>query len=293
MVTEAVVVHPVRFETAEYVSGPGGKGKVSKVARYGWLLRDRPGQYMEIDKHELMIDHSYQRDKVLIYKVREIASNWSWAGCGCILVAMRPDGSFWVFDGQHRVLASRSRSDITCLPCLVFECTDVTQEAAGFLVSNGERKPVTAAAKFKALVLTGDEAAVAVQDTFDRLGITLTDQPSRAGEMKCIAKCLHFASVDAAAFERVLKACLDLCSSEPIVKDVLEGVFWIEKRYGLVADKRFMSRLCTLSCSEIMTSIAKFAAAEGKRGERVCGTAILKLVNKGLRHKYGDEADGE
>lgn len=280
-----------QFEPAEYVSGPCGKGKISKVARYGWLLRDRPGQFMEIDKNDLMIDHSYQREKVVISKVREIASNWSWAGCGCLLVAMRSDGSFWVFDGQHRVLAARSRSDISLMPCLVFECGEVTQEAAGFLVSNGERKPVTAAAKFKALVLTGDEAAMAVQGIFDRLGITLSEQPSRAGELKCIANCLHFASVDVAMLERVLKACLSLCTSEPIVKDVLQGIYWIEKRYGLVSDSRFMNRLRALSCGEIMTSIAKFAAAEGKRGDRVCGTAILKLVNKGLRHKFGDDAD--
>lgn len=280
-----------QFEPTEYVSGPGGKGKISKVARYGWILRDRPGEFMEIDKNDLMIDHSYQREKVLIYKVREIASNWSWAGCGCLLVAMRPNGSFWVFDGQHRVLAARSRSDISLLPCLVFECAEVTQEAAGFLVSNGERKPVTAAAKFKALVLTGDESAMAVQGVFDRLGITLSEQPSRAGELKCIANCLHFASVDVNMLERVLKACLSLCTSEPIIKDVLQGMYWIEKRYGLVSDSRFMNRLCSLSCGEIMASIAKFAAAEGKRGDRVCGTAILKLVNKGLRHKFGDEAD--
>jgi hypothetical protein len=280
-----------QFETAEYVSGPAGKGKVSKITRYGWILRDRPGEFMLIDKHELKVDHAYQRDKVVINKVRDIQANWSWAGCGCILVAMRPDGSFWVFDGQHRVLAARNRADISELPCLVFECDDVTQEAAGFLVCNGERKPVTAAAKFKALVLTGDKAAVAVQEIFDRLGVTLVEQPARAGEIKCIAKCLYLAESDRGLFERCLEAAVELCGESPVTKDILEGLSWIHRKHGLLSDPRFIRRLCSVSVAEIMTSIAKFAAAEGKRGERVCGTAILKLVNKGLRNKFVDEGD--
>lgn len=280
-----------QFEPAEYVTGPAGKGKVSKIARYGWILRDCPGEFMQIDKRELLIDHSYQRDRVIVSKVREIQSNWSWAGCGCILVAMRPDGTFWVFDGQHRVLAAKQRADIDTLPCLVFEVTDVTQEAAGFLVTNGERKPVTAAAKFKALVMTRDASALAVQAIFDRLGITMTEMPSRAGELKCVAKCMAFALQDEQSLEKALRACLLVCTSEPIVKDVLDGMFWVHRKYGLLDDKRFTKILSSLSCGEIMAHIAKFAAAEGKRGERVCGTAVLRLVNKGLRNKFGEDPD--
>jgi hypothetical protein len=45
--------------------------------------------------------------------------------------------------------------------------------------------------------------------------------------------------------------------------------------------------------SDILDSISKFGAAEGKRGEKVCGRAILKVLNKGLREKFGEEQEGD
>lgn len=277
-----------KYETSEYVNMPGGRGKMSKVAKFGWILRDRPGQFMEISKDQLHIDHDYQRDKVVIGKVRDIQSNWSWAGCGVILVARRPDGSFWVFDGQHRVLAARNRSDITALPCLVFDVDDKTQEAAGFLVCNSERKPVTAIAKFKAMVLTKDPASTVVSRVFDRLGVVFTDNPSGRGQLACVAACLRMASANPEAFERVLAVAIDVCGDEPVHSNILDGLSWIERKHGLMSDRRFVGRLSTVSRHEILDAISRFAAAEGNRGEKVSGTAILKCVNKGLRVRFGE-----
>lgn len=277
------------YETSEHVSGPGGRGKVSKVAKYGWILRDRPGEFAYINKNELHIDHAYQRDKVIVTKIREIQANWSWAGCGCILVARRRDGSCWVFDGQHRVLAARNRSDIADLPCLVFDVDDKTQEAAGFLVSNSERKPVSAIAKFKAMVLTNDPASVSVDRVFKDLGIEYSDCPNGPGQIKCIASCIRLAAADVEAFRVCLAAAAIVCGDEPIHSDILEGLFWIERRHQIVSTGRFMRRLESIPKADLLQSITRFAAAEGKRGEKVSAAGILKCVNKGLRSKFGED----
>jgi hypothetical protein len=245
---------------------------------------------MQIDKADLNVDHSYQRDKIVVSKVRQIASEWSWAGCGCILVAMRTDGTFWVFDGQHRVLAAKTRSDIKELPCLVFECVDVKQEAAGFLFSNSERKPVSALDKFKALVMTGDRNAKTVSDIFDRLGIVIESDPKSARQLKCVSKCLALAEKDAKVLEWSLQSTIELCGDYPIHRDILDGLFWLEKKYGLCGTKRFDDALATASRAAILDSISKYAAAEGKRGEKVCGTGILKVLNHKRRHRFGEEA---
>jgi hypothetical protein len=277
-----------QYETAEYVTGPANKGKVSKVSRYGWILRDRPGEFMHIDKNDLRIDHEYQREKVIVQKVREIQANWSWAGCGCILVAMRQDGGFWVFDGQHRVLAARNRADISELPCLVFEVESKNQEAAGFLVANTQRKPVTAIAKFKALVMTGDPAAIAVDRILNELGIEVSDNPQGGRQIKCVANCLKHAATNAEVLSAALRAAISIDGDEPVHRDMLDGLVWIERRFGLLADSRFMRRFRSVSREDIVLAMQRFAAAEGCRGDRVCGTAILKCINKGLRQKFGE-----
>lgn len=274
----------------ETVGGPRGGARVTKIERYGWTVADSPGEFMLIDKKDLSVDHSYQRDNVVVRKVRQIASEWSWAGCGCILVAMRTDGSFWVFDGQHRVLAAMTRADITDLPCMVFECIDVKQEAAGFLISNAERKPVSALDKFKALVMTGNHTAKVVCDVFDNLGISIVARPDSARQLKCVSKCLVLAERDAKVFEWALQSTVELCGNAPIHRDILDGLFWIEKKYGLCGTKRFDEALANASRTDILESIAKFSAAEGKRGEKVCGTAILKVLNYRRKHRFGDES---
>jgi hypothetical protein len=273
----------------ETVGGPRGGARVTKIERYGWAVADTPGEFMQIDKKELNVDHSYQRDNVVVKKVRQIASQWSWAGCGCILVAMRPDSSFWVFDGQHRVLAAKTRADITELPCMVFECVDVKQEASGFLVSNAERKPVSALDKFKALVMTGDATAKVVSDIFAELGVSITAKPCAARQLKCVSKCLVLAERDAKVFEWALQSTIELCGDAPIHRDILDGLFWIEKKYGLCGTKRFDEALAFASRTDILESIAKFSAAEGKRGEKVCGTGILKVLNYKRRHRFGEQ----
>lgn len=277
------------YQTNEQVSGPNGRGRMSKVVKYGWILRDRPGEFAQVNKADLNIDHDYQRDKVIVGKIREIQANWSWAGCGCILVARRIDGSLWVFDGQHRVLAARNRSDISVLPCLVFDVDDKTQEAAGFLVSNSERKPVTAIAKFKAMVMTADPASVDVSRVFDDLSIEYSDRAFGARQIKCIASCLRMAATDLVAFRASLSAAADVCGDSAVHSDILDGLFWIERHHRIVANPRFLRRLNSITKDELLQSIGRFAAAEGKRGDKVSAMGILKCVNKGLRSKFGED----
>jgi len=279
------------YKVGEYVSVGTRNGKVSKIKRYDWILRDSPGEFMQIDKNELGVDHDYQRDKVIVAKVREIQSNWSWAGCGCILVAMRKDGTFWVFDGQHRVLAARNRSDITTLPCLVFEVDSKTQEAAGFLVSNTQRKAVTAIAKFKALVMTGDSAALAVNRICDEIGIEVSEHAQGSRQIKCVSNCLKHASASPEVLAAALKAAVILEGDVPVHRDILDGLVWIHRKWGLLSDQRFLRRLSSISRDNIVATIGRFAAAEGRRGDRVSGMGIMQCVNKKLHQKFGETDD--
>jgi len=280
------------LQTSEYASVPA-KAKMTKVARYGWVLRDSPGAFRNIDKNDLNIDHSYQREKVIVKKVQQIQSSWSWVGCGIILVALRNDGSYWVMDGQHRVLAARNRSDIGDLPCLVFEVESKTDEAAGFLVANTQRKPVTAIAKYKAMVLTKDKTAMAVDDVLDRLGIEVAETAVSVHQIKCITKCLKVAADSKESLYLCLRAYMRLDRAPSINSRMLDGLAWLHKRHNLLADSRFVERFASQDIEELHLAIRRYAVAEGSTSAKVCGAAILTCVNKGLRRKFGSDVNDE
>ena len=265
--------------------------EMSKIERYGWSVKDEPGVFMEIDKRMLNIDHEYQRSKISKDKIHQLSSQWSWCGCGCILVAERQDGSFWVFDGQHRVLAAKKRSDITNLPCLVFESYGKTQEAKGFLDANAERKAVSALDKFKAQVMTGDPVAVTVSSVFERLNVSVENNPTSARQLKCVALCLKLCARNESSFEWALKSAIELCGQSPVCNDILLGLYWIENKHSLSKNRRFIDALQKSDKDTVRSSIAKFAAAEGKRGDAVCGNAILNILNRGRRNKFGGQCD--
>ena len=111
--------------------------------RGNYLVSDKPGTFMQIEKELLLLDERYQRSQSAV-KVAVMASKWSWQACGCILVAHRKVPSavkFYVFDGGHRVAAAKKLAEITTLPCLVFEAAkDATAKLVLEMVHMAGRK---------------------------------------------------------------------------------------------------------------------------------------------------------
>ena len=278
------------WDSETVTTGPGSTKRVSKVERYGWILRDLPGVFMDINKHDLDIDYSYQREDISQDKIMEICRAWSWVGCGAILVAARPDGKWFVFDGQHRVLAAKKRADVVTLPCMVYECHSVQQEAAGFLISNDQRKPVTAIGKFKCLVMAEDAVAVHVRDSIAKHGLEIKKTATKPGQIKCIKRCQTMCAADQGAFDKAIAIAVDLCrDSGPIQDDLLQALFACHRRYQLLDDKRFVKRLFDVGPDVIQDCIRKTYGYRGKGGDQTLREGLLLAVNKGLRQKFGQE----
>jgi len=96
------------------------------------------GKASYLSKDVLQFDTSYQRPEITAF-VWHIARNFSWKLFGTVSVSQRINGEYFVFDGQHRVLAARLRDDIDNIPCLVFNLDGVSEEAEAFLDLNTER----------------------------------------------------------------------------------------------------------------------------------------------------------
>lgn len=260
---------------------------VDKTARYGWVTKDEPGALQMLHKDVLQIHPAYQRD-VLPEKVKAITAAWSWLSLGALVVGKR-GGEFWVIDGQHRTLAAKRRSDITHLPCVVFETADVKTEARGFLGLNTGRKPVTAVAKQKAMVAAGDEVAAFVQQQCVVLGLEIKPSAHTAGQLKCVAWCTRRAAEDKAVFSTVLALAADLSRQDnmPVNERVLEGLWILNAKCGEgLADKRLTKRLREKGARLLLDAANRASAYYASGGGKVWAQGMLGELNKGLHRKF-------
>lgn len=260
---------------------------VDKTARYGWVTKDEPGTLQMLHKDVLQIHPAYQRD-VLPEKVKAITAAWSWLSLGALVVGKR-GGEFWVIDGQHRALAAKRRSDITHLPCVVFETADVKTEARGFLDLNTGRKPVTAVAKQKAMVAAGDEVAAYVQQQCEALGLEIKPSAHTAGQLKCVAWCTRRAAEDKDVFRLVLAMGAELSTQDqmPVAERLLEGLWLLNAKCGEgLADKRLTKRLREKGARVLLDAANRAAAYYASGGGKVWAQGMLAELNKGLQRKF-------
>jgi hypothetical protein len=260
---------------------------VDKVARYGWVTKDGPGELRMLHKEVLQVHPAYQRD-VLPEKVRAITAEWSWLSLGALVVGER-GGEYWVIDGQHRMLAAKRRSDIANLPCVVFKTADVKTEAQGFLDLNTGRKPVTAIAKQKAMVAAGDEVAAYVQRQLEELSLEMKTSTHSPGQIKCIAWCTRRAAESADVFRLVLTFAAELSQKDqmPVSERLLEGLWILNAKCGEgLADKRLTRRLREKGARMLLDAANRASAYYASGGGKVWAQGMLAELNKGLKHKF-------
>lgn len=257
---------------------------ITKVERYGWTVRDAPGEMMSLSKHLLQVHPAYQRHAI-DSKIKMIASSWSWLACGAVIVGRR-GGEYWVIDGQHRVIAAKSRSDIDCLPCLVFETVSVEQEARGFLDANTGRKPVSSIDKFRASIAAGDEVAIYVDSVFQTLGIVPRSTANKAMEIKSVAWAMNRARENRETFESVMRLAAELCQERFLHEILMDGLYYIHTNCVTnLNNARLRDRIKKLGADRMIDAAKRAAAYYSRGGARVWAEGILAEINKGLRDK--------
>lgn len=260
---------------------------VDKLTRYGWSVKDQPGELRMLHKDVLVVDVTYQRD-VIAQKVTAITGAWSYMACGALTVAER-NGTFYVIDGGHRLAAAKRRSDITHLPCVVFQTAGVKEEARGFLDVNTGRKPVNAVVKHKALLAAGDETALFVQKLCERHGLVPQYTATAAGTIRCVSWLVTRAREDREALARVLAIAAELSAREavPVAEKLLDGLWYVHKKCGAgLDDKRLMTRIREKKASELVEGANKAAAYYAHGGGAVFAEGMLNVLNKGLQRKF-------
>ena len=268
------------------------KGGVSKVDRYGWTRHGDQGESVMINKRELQVDHTYQRDGISHAKILEIAKNWNPVASGVLIVSLRPNGEMYIIDGQHRWMASMKRSDVTHLNCRVFEFESVMDEAEAFLVLNQNRASVGSYHKHKAGLVSGNETAIAVQRMADESGRDVVNGGGRARNTVCCV------SVIASLYDKNPSICRksymlvhEMCEDTILDAEILKGVFAYEMFLQRVGSSESVfhidnrRKLISFGATQAKQYIKAAKNDHGKGGDRVSAIGIARLLNHKKRNR--------
>lgn len=262
-------------------------GTTSKIDRYKWIVRGGPGVLMMIGKRDLQVNPEYQRE-LLEDKVRQMSASWSWLACSVITIGMR-DGVWWVIDGQHRVMAAMRRSDITELPCIVFELENIQDEARGFLDLNTLRKNMTSVDKLRASTVAGDEPARQFTELCRRLNLTLTRNGSTPGTIKSANWGMRKMAEDPIATAIVMGLAAELSQTDHIsVQEKLLGGLWYLHKNGEsnLNDAKLRQRIKLRGAKALITEAGKASAFYSRGGDKIWAIGMLNSINKGLQIRF-------
>jgi|SRR5579872_1490985 len=260
-------------------------GGQSKVERYGWARPDQPGELEWIAKEDLTVDHKYQR-AANDAKCLQIAKTFNWPAFGVLIVARRGH-KLLIVDGQHRWLGVRRRSDVSEVPCIVFESAGVVGEAQTFVDAQTLRKPVCAADKFKALLVSKDKIALGVQALFEGTGRRV-DKFSSATTVSCVALLLKLQGTNPDVLAKVWPLVLRLCEGAPLTDRVLAAVVYVEAHLpdGIsLTDEKWTKRLLKVGVEMVQRQIAVASGYMASGGVKAWATGLCDIINKGLTER--------
>lgn len=148
-------------------------------------------KYQKLKVSDLNIDNRYQRD-IDVGKVKAISKALDWDRLGVPEVSQRADGTYYVVDGQHRVMGVREAGhDGTTIMCAVHEGLTLKQEAALFLAVNGARTAIRAYDKFRAAVTARDPDALDIKKIVESFGLQI--QKAQAWNYVCAIQSVEYA----------------------------------------------------------------------------------------------------
>jgi len=250
---------------------------------------------MQISKHDLQIDESYQRT-ISQQLVKRIAEKWDWLYLGVIHVA-EINGSYYVVDGQHRLEAAKKREDIDHLPCIVHRNVDQETAAEMFLGINGAkdalkptRKSLTPYQKFKALLIAKDETAVTIQNNLNLLGYKIPGSPRGKGKsLNAVAAVYNAFVKDEEHARQALITCTEIMNGKPLTQNLFWGVYEFARnadRYDPpVPFEKWRQRLVKIGYPNIDEAIVAYTKAMRNAGPGNCGMGVLNAYNYGLKDR--------
>lgn len=260
---------------------------MSKETRYKWRTDTKPGQMEWIHKSKLLIDPTYQRRPTEQHLLR-IAARWCWPAIGALTVVRRENGELYVVDGQHRKMAADRRTDITSLPCLVFDSKDLSvdtgeqqREARVFLEANVGRKAVSAIAKYRTAVALGQPDALIAQKLVQEAGRTVEEGGSNASTIRCIARLLFWIREEPERLQRLWPCLIKAAEGQTFSEILLDGVLYLDghNSAGPKLSAKWLARIEEVGQKNLISAAQKAAMTYARGGAKVWAAGMLDVLN--------------
>lgn len=151
-------------------------------------LLDLPFKVDVLDVADLGVDERYQRPLSEV-KLAALGLRYDMGQAGAIDVNQRPDGSYWIMDGQHRAEKAK-RDGETCVLCHVRQFTNWEDEAAFFVAKFRTATKPSPVHAYRARLGSGDPILAGVDAILSKHGfhINYTGNASDTLGLQCVSE---------------------------------------------------------------------------------------------------------
>lgn len=254
--------------------------------KYNTELGQEPElQWVPIDA--INVDHNYQRD-IKPRRVGQIVREFEWSQFQPVMLARQPDGSFNVFDGQHRVEAARRHPMVDQVPAAIVDLDGTRAEAGAFIGVNNNRTSVTSIEKYHAGIEAGDPDMMAVCAVLEDAGCEVVQAqglhaPNRTHAVTAVTRSIKHNGEDATS-----AACSAIRQAWPDDKHALKGIV-ITALSRIYADNsdieqdRIVEVLAESGRDGLAANAEAMRKISGGDAARSIARTICELYNRGLR----------
>ncbi|NSZ06436.1 ParB N-terminal domain-containing protein [Agrobacterium tumefaciens] len=251
-------------------------------------LGQRP-DLMWVAMDKIRVDRNYQRE-IRPGRVAQILKDFNWAHFQPVMLAQQEDGTFTVFDGQHRVAAARAHPGVTEIPAAVVRVDSARDEAGAFLGVNVNRTNVSTVEKYWAGIEAGDADMMAVCSVLEEAGCEVV----QAHGVKPAATKTHAVTAVSRAIKSygdaaVISACRAIVAAWPNDTGALNGVVIqaVARLYrnnkATINDERMVMKLRGKNRQILSSDAEAIRRLSGSDAGLALSKALVEIYNKGLQ----------
>ncbi|HSH25132.1 MAG TPA: DUF6551 family protein [Massilibacterium sp.] len=249
------------------------------------ILKDKVKYFSKMPVSLLRVDHSYQKPLTMSH-VNKISDNFDPMGVGQIHVSKRSDGTYYIFDGQHRWTVYKIKG-IEVIDCIVYEDLTIEEEAKAYDFYN-TIKTQSPLDKEKALVVAGDKDAIKRKKIVEGLGLEIDYQ--RTNRIEYIQAVGAINAIYQKGDDGELSTVLHILHrslgkhKKNFQGMILLGLHQFIKEYkGRFDENWLINRLTKFGLDELLTEQMTFRRAHNCSKAEAIKYAIVKFYNHGKR----------
>lgn len=179
---------------------------------------EKPYKEMNIYSDQLEFPRGTYQRELNVKRVKRIANAFDEHIANEPKVSQR-NGHYYVFDGQHTILARVERNGGKPLPilCKVYMGLTESEEAMLFAEQNGDSAELTAGAKIRARIYAGDTISMDFQKATESVGLRLDyNQQNGKKRIACVKTAFdEFQKVGKEKYKEALSILLDAWDGDP------------------------------------------------------------------------------